>query len=76
MKKVPSLDRLSTTDKKMQHCASHTLFIGGDKPLEMTDSKLEFDHTAKDTYKNLTARRQRLIQSGAISELEFNSIGA
>ena len=73
MKKDGSLDRLSSADKPMQHSASHGAFIGGDKPLEMSRSRLEFDSTGQE--KNLTARRKRLVESGAISQLEFNSIG-
>lgn len=41
----------------------------------MTGSKLQFDQAATDTAGMLSARKQRLIQSGVISEMEFNSIG-
>ena len=72
MKKDGSLDRFATADN-LQHSASHAAFIGGDKPLEMSRSKLEFESTGHE--KNLTARRKRLVESGATSSLEFNSIG-
>ena len=72
MKKDGSLDRFSSADKPMQHSASHAAFIGGDKPLEMSRSKLEFENAGQGT--TLPARRKRLVESGAISQLEFNSI--